>query len=49
MDEGREKGDEQSAPSADNSAAPAAEKRLNIVSIKARQNWMGLPHPKWIL
>jgi hypothetical protein len=27
MDEGRGKGDEQSAPSADNSAAPAAEKK----------------------
>ena len=41
MDEGREKGDEQSAPSADNSAAPAATKRLNIVSIKAGQNLDG--------
>ena len=41
MDEGREKGDEQSAPSADNSAAPAATKRLNIVSVKAGQNLDG--------
>jgi hypothetical protein len=41
MDEGREKGDEQSAPSADNSAAPATTKRHNIVSIKAGQNLDG--------
>jgi hypothetical protein len=41
MDEGREKGDEQSAPSADNPAAPAATKRHNIVSIKAGQNLDG--------
>jgi hypothetical protein len=41
MDEGREKGDEQSAPSADNSAALAATKRHNIVSIKAGQNLDG--------
>ncbi len=41
MDEGRGKGDEQSAPSADNSTAPAATKRLNIVSIKAGQNLDG--------
>ncbi len=38
MDEGREKCDEQSAPSADNSAAPAVTKRHNIVSTKAGQN-----------
>ncbi len=41
MEEGREKGDEQSAPFADNSAAPAAAKRHNIVSIKAGQNLDG--------
>ena len=41
MDEGREKGDEQSAPSADNSVALAATKRHNIVSIKAGQNLDG--------
>jgi hypothetical protein len=41
MDEGREKGDEQSAPSADNSSAPAATKRHNIVSMKAGQNLDG--------
>jgi hypothetical protein len=35
MDKGREKGDAQAAPSADNSAVPAAAKRHNIVSIKA--------------
>ena len=37
MDEGRERGDEQSAPSADNSAAPAAAKRQNIDSMTSRQ------------
>ena len=41
MNEVREKGDEQSAPSADNSAAPAAAKRHNIISIKAGQNLDG--------
>jgi hypothetical protein len=41
MDEGQEKGDEQSAPSAYNSAALAATKRHNIVSIKAGQNLDG--------
>ena len=38
MAEGRKKGEEQSASSADNSAAPAASNRHNIVSTKARQN-----------
>jgi hypothetical protein len=37
MDEGREKGDEQSASSADNSAAPAAAKRQKIDYMTARQ------------
>jgi hypothetical protein len=41
MDEGREKGDAQSAPSADNSAAPVTTKRHNIVSIKAGQKLDG--------
>jgi hypothetical protein len=41
MDEGREKGDEQCAPSADNSAALAATKRHNIVSINGGQNLDG--------
>ncbi len=41
MDEGQERSDEQSAPSADNSAAPAAAKRHNIVFITARQNLDG--------
>jgi hypothetical protein len=38
MEEGQEKGEEQSAPSADNSAAPAASNRLTIVSTKVEQN-----------
>ncbi len=41
MDEGQEKGDEQSAPSADNAAAPAATKRHNTVSIKTGQKLEG--------
>ncbi len=46
MDKGREKGDEPSAPSADNSAAPAAAKKNNIVSIEARQNFDGFAASK---
>jgi uncharacterized protein YcnI len=38
MDERREMGEEQSVPSAHNSAASAAAKSHNIVAIKVRQN-----------
>ncbi len=49
MDEGRDLGEEQHAPSASNSAVPASEKRPKLASAKVRENAEVLLHPKAFL